>query len=182
MGSSLDGPDAWQQAVAQVWAGAAARPGEDVLADISTLVQQRAPDARGTFELAGAYDFAGHEAQAEGLYREAMRAGLDDERHQQAVIQLASTLRNLDRPKEAVRLLRTELTRSLTGRYASAARAFLALALLDTGADRGAAITALEGLVECLPVYQRPLRHYLAELAGVPTRENDQQPPEVRHE
>ncbi len=61
---------------------------------------------RALFERAGARDSAGLEAEAEPLYRGA-RGGLDEDHRTQAVIQLASTLRNLGASTSA-RLLRAE--------------------------------------------------------------------------
>jgi cyanophycin synthetase len=59
-------------------------------------------DARIAFELAGAHDSAGHEADAVPLYEEALRLGLREPLRHRAQLQLASSLRNLGRPDEAL--------------------------------------------------------------------------------
>ena len=98
---------------------------------IDALAAERdADDARALFERAGARDSAGLEAEAEPLYRRALARGLDDDHRAQAVIQLASTLRNLGRIDEASaasRRVRTRAGRTLH----DAAAAFYALALVS---------------------------------------------------
>ena len=66
-------------------------------------------DALALFEKAGARDSAGLEAQAEPLYRRALQLGLPESERAQAMIQLASTIRNLGRIDESLALLRDEL-------------------------------------------------------------------------
>jgi Tetratrico peptide repeat len=51
----------------------------------------------------------GHSDLAVPLYRKALDVGLSGERRRRAVIQLASSLRNVGRPEESVALLRTEM-------------------------------------------------------------------------
>ncbi len=65
-----------------------------------------------------------------------LRAG--GERRRRAMIQLASSLRNLGRPEESVALLTTELDAG-SDHLDDAVRAFLALALTDVGREREAA-------------------------------------------
>ncbi|WP_203721969.1 tetratricopeptide repeat protein [Paractinoplanes abujensis] len=114
-------------------------------------------DAAGLFERASARDFAGREAEAEPLYRAALAAGLDDERRPQAVIQLASTLRNLGRAGEAVALL-TEA--GDLGAYEDERVAFLALALVDAGDEKRAAALAVRALAAHVAHYGRALTAY----------------------
>src|SRR3954453_13316655 len=64
-----------------------------------------ADDPRAPFERASAQDAIGHEDRAVPLYRQALEDGLTGPRRRQAVIQLASSLRNLDQPTESVELL-----------------------------------------------------------------------------
>lgn len=156
--------DRWQQLVDAVWADDdlddAAR-----LARIDALAAELAPgDARGLFERAGARDSAGLEAEAEPLYRAALEAGLDDERRAQAVIQLASTVRNLGRAGEAVRMLRAELDREPASPLRDETAAFLALALVSDGDARGAASVALLTLAPHLSRYRRAVTWYAEEL------------------
>ena len=76
-----------------------------------------------------------------------------------AVIQLASSLRNLGQPDDSVALLTTELGAG-SDHLDDAVRAFLALALVDTGRDREAVSLALGALAPHLPRYQRSLANY----------------------
>ncbi|WP_404382607.1 tetratricopeptide repeat protein [Knoellia locipacati] len=62
-------------------------------------------DARITYEYGGTFDSAGHEQRAIELYRSALEGGLREPYRHRAVIQLASSLRNVGEHDEAVRLL-----------------------------------------------------------------------------
>ncbi|TDE88824.1 tetratricopeptide repeat protein [Occultella glacieicola] len=168
----------WHEKVAEIWATAQGRDPDEVLAQIEALVAGHERDPLAAFELAGAYDFAGQEDRAEAPYRRALSGGLDPEHHQQAVIQLASTLRNLGRATEAADLLWAELDSTLVAPYAASARAFLALTLLDLGDDRRAAVVALEGLRDSLSEYAGPVGRYLDDVTStdVDDEPEDEQP------
>jgi len=99
------------------------------------------------------------------LYREALERGLSGERRRRAVIQLASSLRNLGEAYESVALLEAELNAG-SDHLDDAVRAFLALALADTGREREAAAHALTALAPHLPRYQRSLANYAQLLTG----------------
>ncbi|MEJ5913150.1 tetratricopeptide repeat protein [Pseudokineococcus sp. 1T1Z-3] len=151
----------WESRVRRVWASAATQPDSEVLQAVEALATERPPrDPAALFERASAHDYAGQEAYAEGLYRQALGAGLTGDRRAQAVIQLASTLRLLGRPGEAVDLLEHEPPPSGPDDLGGARAAFLALALADAGQGRRALETALTALAEHLPRYQRAVRHY----------------------
>ena len=93
----------WNERIDAIWDASSARPDDETVSLVRALVAERpADDAAALYEHASTYDFAGDETAAEPLYREALAAGLDDYRRPWAVIQLASTLRNLGRPDEAV--------------------------------------------------------------------------------
>jgi len=157
--------DDWQHRVDAVWADAGRRDEDAVVAAIDALVAERpATDAIALFEAAGARDFAGREAEAEPLYREALRAGLPEPQRAQAVIQLASTLRNLGRAAESVALLREEIGAHPEHRLSGAARAFLALALHDTGDSTEALREALHVAASTLPQYGRAVASYADDL------------------
>jgi len=158
--------DTWNARIDAVWADDALTDAERI-DRIDDLARER-PDAdgRALFERAGARDSAGIEAEAEVLYREALAAGLDDEHRPQAVIQLASTLRNLGRVDEAVEMLRVERERG--GAFADAASAFYALALVSQGDARAGAAVALEALAPHLPRYTRSVSAYARELTAPP--------------
>jgi len=151
----------WDSRVQQVWASAATRTDSEVLQALEHLAAERPPhDPAALFERASARDYAGHEADAEAVYRKALEAGLAGDRRAQAVIQLASTLRLLGRPGEAVDLLERESATHARDDLDGARAAFLALALADAGQERRALATALTALADHLPRYQRAVRHY----------------------
>ncbi|MFF2051615.1 tetratricopeptide repeat protein [Leifsonia sp. NPDC058194] len=157
--------DDWQQRVDAIWDDAAERGEEATLAAILALAAERpSGDPLALSESAGAYDYAGREAEAEPLYRAALDAGLPEPERSRATIQLASTLRNLDRPEEAVELLRDLLADRPHDPLAADARAFAALALFDLGLGAEALREALAALVPHLARYGRAVSAYAAEL------------------
>jgi tetratricopeptide (TPR) repeat protein len=159
--------DEWATRVAAVWADAGSLSEPEVEAAIESLVAERPQDdALAVFELAGVRDYVGREAEAEPLYRRALELGLDEPQHGQAVIQLASTVRNLGRPDEALVLLREKFAEHPEHPLADAATAFAALALADTGAEREALVAVLRALAPHLPAYGRAVTAYADDLLG----------------
>lgn len=156
--------DDWQRRIDAVWDDAATRGEDATLAAILALAAERPDNALGMYETAGAYDFAGREAEAEPLYRRALDAGLAEPERTRATIQLASTLRNLDRPEEAVELLRDLLAARPDDPLAADARAFTALALFDLGLHADALRESLTALSPHLGRYGRAVGAYAAEL------------------
>ena len=155
----------WDARVAAVWADDALSD-DDRIERIDALAGERdADDARALFERAGARDSAGLEASAEELYRCALAAGLDDAHRTQAVIQLASTLRNLGSIDESLHLLRAEYERGSAVPLHDAAAAFYALALVSHGDAVAAASVALKALAPHLPRYTRSVSAYADDLA-----------------
>lgn len=153
----------WDDRVAAVWADEALSDHERIARIDAIAAQLPENDARALFERAGARDSAGIESEAEPLYRAALAAGLDEEHRPQAVIQLASTVRNLGRIDESVEMLRAEYERG--GPFVDAAAAFYALALVSRGdAVQGAAV-ALTALAPHLPRYTRSVTGYAREIA-----------------
>jgi tetratricopeptide (TPR) repeat protein len=157
----------WNDRIDAVWQ-------DDTLSDeerierIDALAAERGDaDARALFERAGARDSAGIETEAEPLYRQALDAGLDDEHHTRAVIQLASTLRNLGQTAEALRMLRAEYDRGPSAPLHDAAAAFYALALASDGDAVAAASIALTALAAHLPRYRRSVTAYAHDLLSV---------------
>jgi Tetratrico peptide repeat len=106
----------------------------------------------------------GHSDLAVPLYRRALEVGLGDDRRRQAVIQLASSLRNLGRASESVALLTAERDRD-SDELDDAVDAFLALALVDAGREREAVSVALLAVSRHMTRYQRSLTNY-ARLIG----------------
>jgi hypothetical protein len=160
--------DDWEQRIAALWAGIDEHAPEDFRARIEALAGERPDgDAAALFERACANDSTGRPDAAEPLYREALAAGLTGIRRRRAVIQLASTLRNLGRADESVALLTAEREAG-SDELDDAVVAFLALALTDVGRDREAAGLALEALAGHLPRYNRSLAAYARELSSSP--------------
>jgi tetratricopeptide (TPR) repeat protein len=156
----------WNERVDAVWADAALSDAERIERIDALAAERPDGDARALFERAGARDSAGRESDAEELYRAALAIGLPEAERGQAVIQLASTLRNLGALDESIALLRAECERG--GDLADSAAAFLALALIDAGEPRQAALLAIETLAPHLPRYTRAVRAYAHERADPP--------------
>jgi hypothetical protein len=134
---------------------------EDVFrAKIDELVAELPADsAVASFERACAFDSTGHPDRAIPLYRRALDHELQGERRRRAVIQLASSLRNVGEVSESLALLTAERART-SDELDDAVSAFLALALVDSGREREAASVALAALAPHLPRYQRSLGNY----------------------
>lgn len=151
----------WEQRLADAWASIDRYDdGAEFQQVIADLVGEL-PDATaiGDFERAAAFDSTGYPERAVPLYQQALDVGLTGERRRRAIIQLASSLRNLGRAGEAVALLQSELEHS-SDHLDDAVRAFLALALADVGRPREGLSLALESLAPHLPRYQRSMGNY----------------------
>ena len=156
----------WTERVEAVWDDQALSD-EDRIVRIDELARERpADDPIALFERAGARDSAGREEEAEHLYREALHRCLDDDRRTQAVIQLASTIRNLGRIDEALELLRTEYDRATAGPLRDETAAFYALALVSSGDAVTGASVALRALAPHLSRYTRSVAAYAGELVS----------------
>ena len=157
--------DDWQQRVAAVWAAVDELADHDLLAAIDSLVAERAADDPvAVFEAACVRDSLGLESEAEPLYRRALELGLDESRMARATIQLASTIRNLGQIEESIALLERQLAAHPADQWTGPTAAFLALALVSRGSEREGASVALTALADYLPIYQRSVRGYAAEL------------------
>jgi hypothetical protein len=157
--------DDWDERVDAVWAAAAEWSEDDVLAAVFELAAERPdsdPDA--LFERGSAYDYVGREAEAETCYRAALAAGLSGPRRPRALIQLASTLRNLGRAAEGADLLRAGGGGDVPADLADVHAAFLALMLLDAGRPDEAVGRALLALARHLTQYRRAVTFYADEL------------------
>ena len=157
--------DDWEERLATLWATIQDHTGGEFVAELETLLAQLPPDsATATFERAAAHDSTGHPDLAVPLYREALAVGLVGERRRRAVIQLASSLRNLGQSNESVVLLERERNRS-SDELDDAVAAFLALALHDVGRHDEALALSLTALAPHLPRYQRSLSDYARSIA-----------------
>lgn len=139
---------------------------EAFVAEVELLAAELPPgSALGLFERASAQDSTGHPDVAVPLYRAALNAGLAGMRRREAIIQLASSLRNLGHATEAADLLADEL-HAKSDDLDGAVRAFLALALVDLGREREAVAISLTALSKYLPQYNRSLARYADELVA----------------
>jgi thioredoxin-like negative regulator of GroEL len=150
----------WEQRLAGAWASIDERSEADFLALIDELAAELPEgSAIAAFERACSFDSTGHSDRAVPLYRQALETGLTGERRRRAVIQLASSLRNLGRPQESVALLTDELDAG-SDHLDDAVRAVLALALTDVGREREAVSLAVGALAAHLPRYRRSMANY----------------------
>ena len=150
----------WERQIAEAWASFDTLGEQQAVARIERLVAELPPgSAVASYELASVQDSTGHSDRAVPLYRQALERGLADSRRREAVVQLASSLRNLGQARESVELLTTELD-AASDELDDAVRGFLALALVDVGREREAAAIALSALAPHLPRYQRSLANY----------------------
>jgi len=154
-----------ERRLTELWASFDDLGEDDFLAAMAQLVAELpAGDPVGLFEQASAYDSTGDPERAVEAYRRALDRGLSGPRRRRAVIQLASSLRNLGRAGESVTLLTAELDAEPDD-LDDAVRAFLALALSSAGRDREAVSVALAALAPHLTRYTRSLTAYADELA-----------------
>ncbi|MFB7597536.1 tetratricopeptide repeat protein [Streptomyces sp. NPDC056160] len=153
----------WEDRVAAVWARVGELPESEApafRARIDALVAELPADSPiGPFEQAGAWDSTGHPDRAVPLYRQALERGLGGYRGRRAKIQLSSSLRNLGRPEEGVKLLTPELD-APSDELDDAVRACLALCLSSLGRDREGLSLVLGALAPHLPRYQRSMANY----------------------
>jgi cyanophycin synthetase len=110
------------------------------------------------------HDRAGREAEAIPEYEDALRLGLPEATAQRALLGLGSSLRNVGRFDDAVRVLE-----EACGRFPddAALRAFRALALSSAGRCEEALGDTLLLVAERVDLagYERALREYAGELA-----------------
>ncbi|WIE66183.1 tetratricopeptide repeat protein [Curtobacterium sp. MCLR17_036] len=154
---------AWEDRVAALWDDETV-DGEQRIERMRELADTAPHPAVGAFELGGAFDSGGHEADAHEHYAAATAAGLadvDPVRAARMVVQHASTLRNLGRADEAIAMLREAPEHPSTG---VAPRVFLALALHSAGRQDEALRVAIEAVEPTLPRYNRSVRNYAAAL------------------
>jgi hypothetical protein len=140
-------------------------PGEFRARIDALAAELAADDPVGLFERGCANDSTGRPDVAVGLYQEALDRGLTGIRRRRAVIQMASSLRNLGEAPHSVELLRAERERA-SDELDDAVVATLALALADTGRPREAAGLAISALARHLPRYNRSMTNYGRELAA----------------
>lgn len=159
----------WEDRVTAAWAAFDTYAEEEAAgfrAVIDALVAELPEDSPlGPFEQACAWDSTGHSDKAVPLYREALARGLDGYQGRRARIQLSSSLRNIGRPEEGVKLLTPELD-APSDELDDAVRATLALCLSSLGRDREGLSLVLESLAAHLPRYQRSMTNYARALVA----------------
>ncbi|MEU8525892.1 MULTISPECIES: tetratricopeptide repeat protein [Streptomyces] len=157
----------WDDRVAALWAAIDTHEPADFRARIAELAAERpADDAPALFEQGAAHDSTGLPVEAVEFYQAALDRGLSGLRRRRAVIQMASSLRNLGQVERGLELLTAERAIPVERLDADelalsgAVDAFLALCLADTGREREAASLALGALAPLLPRYNRSLAYY----------------------
>jgi thioredoxin-like negative regulator of GroEL len=159
----------WEQRVSDLWASIDSHSEEDFLSRMEQLVAELPEgSAVAAFERASAFDSTGHSDLAVPLYRQALALGLQGQRRRRAVIQMASSLRNIGQASESVALLMAE--RELeSDDLDDAVSATLALALVDTGREREAVAIALTALSRHMTRYRRSMANYARLISDQPS-------------
>ena len=159
----------WEQRIATLWASINDYSEDEFVTAMEQLVAELPEgSAVAAFERASALDSTGHSDLAVPLYRQALELGLDSERQRRAVIQMASSLRNMGQASESVALLTAERDRE-SDDLDDAVSAFLALALVDTGREREAVSLALTALSRHMNRYRRSVANYAQLISDRPS-------------
>lgn len=154
--------ESWDERMAAFWRAADDNEPQRMWRELDVLLAERAADdPQAQFERASLHDFLGDEAAAVPLYRAALEGDLAGEARAQALIQLASSLRNVGDASGAISLLRDFPPGDP---LADAAQAFLALALHSDGKPAAALRTALYALAPHVNAYPRAIQAYADEL------------------
>ena len=104
----------WEQRASGAWASLDQQSEVEFLVRIENLASELPADSGvGSFVRAASLDSTGHPDLAVPMYRQSRDLGLTSNRRRRAVIQLATSLRNLGQPAESVALLTAELDEQL---------------------------------------------------------------------
>ncbi|WP_199044236.1 tetratricopeptide repeat protein [Glycomyces salinus] len=144
----------WQARAAALWQAFDSYAPEAFVAAMEDLAAECPNDPVALFEVGGAHDSTGRTAEAIGYYRRALEAGLDGSRRRQAMIQMASSMRETRGAAEALELLEAEAERG-SDEYDDAIAMCRALTLAKLGRDREGLSVALLALAPHLPRYGR---------------------------
>lgn len=159
----------WEQRLSDLWASIDDHSEQQFLTKMEHLVGELPPgNAVGVFERAGSLDSTGHSDLAIPLYRQALELGLQGQRRRRAVIQMASSLRNIGHASESVALLTAERERE-SDDLDDAVSATLALALVDVGREREAVSVAVTALSRHMTRYRRSMTNYARLLSDSPS-------------
>jgi hypothetical protein len=131
------------------------------LAEVDAFAAELADgDADGLFHRACARDSWGHSDLAVPLYREALeRGGLTGENRRRAVIQMASSLRNVGEASAGLALLEAERVHG-ADHLDDALACTTALCLATLGREREGLSLVLVALAKHLPRYNRSMANY----------------------
>ena len=154
----------WETRVADLWKTLEDHEPDAFIARLEVLLAELPPgSAIALFERGAAQDSTGDPDLAVPSYEAALEAGLSGLRRRRAVIQMASSVRNLGNATRAAELLTAELPLP-SDELDGAVRAFLAPALVDLGREREAVAVSLTALSHYLPRYNRSLARYAEHL------------------
>ena len=152
-------PD-WEQRLSALWASIDEYGEVEFVAAIEALAAELPVNsAVAAFERASSLDSTGQSDVEVPLYRQALAFGLEGIRRRRAVIQMASSLRNIGQATESVTLLTAEQNEA-SDELDDAVAATLALALVDTGREREAVSVALTALSSHMTRYRRSMANY----------------------
>jgi hypothetical protein len=164
----METPISWEERLAELWASLDDQCEQTFLRSMERLVAELPADNPvGLFERAGSLDSTGHSDLAVPLYRRALELGLPGQRRRRAIIQMASSLRNLGHAAESVALLAAERERE-SDDLDDAVAAVLALALVDVGRERAAVSVAVTALSRHMTRYRRSMANYARMIADHP--------------
>ena len=141
---------------------------QETLAALHAVLDRFPDQALALAEVGGGYDTAGDGAAAARYYERALAAGLEGEDLRRVLLQYGSTLKNLGRLNESLRVLEGARARFPES---ESLRAFHALSLHAAGWSGTAVAELLLLAADAVPTadlqrYQRSIRGYAAELAG----------------
>ena len=157
----------WEERIAAAWKSATPEGEVDHIAVIDALAAERpTDDPIALFERASAQDSYGSEFVAEVFYKSALANGLaevDVYRTVCAHVQLASTLRNLERYQEAVSLLDAAQQLDLSPDQRNWVRTFQLLCNLSMGLDVADSKSELSALIPILTKYQISVTRFAKE-------------------
>ena len=157
-----------ERIVAEAWDFARDGRTEEALARLRQVTVDQPDSAVAWFELGGMLDWLGREEDALAPYERSHALGLPAELLPRWALQYGSTLRNVGRVDDAIRILRHAI--GLHPDY-PALDLMLALSLLDAGDPTAASIEALRAGLKpdadrSIERYRRALTAYVDEAAG----------------
>ncbi len=150
----------WKDDLDAAWQDVATMPPDDFRGLIEQLVSNPdVPETIRQFHTACAFDSTGSSDIAIQGYQRALDAGLDGYERRRAIIQMASSLRNLGESDRSVEILSAEPTDVGDG-LDEAVVIFHALALSDLGREREGVVRLVHALAEHLPRYTASAHRY----------------------